>query len=76
MTKLPQETLELIVDVLTVIHLGSGGYEYASEPVMAGAADVRQRFKELSAQGFTGVEALRTAKVGWVASVIAGDAGE
>jgi hypothetical protein len=63
MAKLRQETLELVVDVLTMIHTGSGGYEYSGEHVMAGAAAVRQRFKDLMAQGFTGAEALRTAKV-------------
>jgi hypothetical protein len=48
MTILPQETLELIVDILTVIHVGSTGYGCSGDQVMAGAAAVQQRFKELS----------------------------
>ncbi|MBI5351648.1 MAG: hypothetical protein HZB50_03320 [Chloroflexi bacterium] len=70
---LEQQTIELIVDVLTFIHAGKAGYEqFVSEQVVNEAATIRKRYQALKKQGVPGIEAVRQAKVEWILKLHSG----
>jgi hypothetical protein len=70
MTTLPQETLELIVDVMTLYHSGIVNYEeFASERAIEEARIIRKRTDELKKRLVPGIEAVRQAKLEWLARI-------
>ena len=66
-----KQTLELITDVLTLYHLGIYRYEtFASDHVIIEETwTIRKRTDEIKKQGVPGVQAVRKAKVEWLARI-------
>jgi hypothetical protein len=67
MSQVSFPSVELVVDVLTLFHIGEVHYEpYVTEQARQEVSRISARQKELSKQGVPGLEAVRQAKIEWL----------